>query len=137
MLTLVDHFVRLASLEDLPEIMQIDAKAFKHSPCSEASWVKNITEGKCLVVGTVKGFAVVHPDFDRCLISKLAVSARYRRSGVGAALLLHVIRNNPGKVHLIVGVDNAAAITMYEKFGFAVEEEIPGLEDTSHYFMVR
>ena len=77
------------------------------------------------------GFALVavppaHPGFADLVA--IAVDPRYRRTGVGSALLSRVIasregRKEPSLLVLTVAADNDAAITLFRSQGF---EMIPG-----------
>jgi len=59
---------------------------------------------------------------DEVELMQIVVSPALRRQGVGAALMQHLVddatRLHARRVHLEVRADNAAAISLYERFGF-------------------
>jgi ribosomal protein S18 acetylase RimI-like enzyme len=76
------------------------------------------------VVGTVMGGYDGH----RGWVYAVAVDPRFRRRGIGAALIrrLEVILAERGclKVNLQVRASNAGVIAFYEKLGYGVEERV-------------
>lgn len=79
------------------------------------------------VLGTV-GLHPAHPALRRrhAMVLGLSVLPQARRQGVGAALMQAICDYADGwvqvlRLELTVFVDNAAAIALYRRFGFAVE----------------
>ena len=76
------------------------------------------------IVGTVMGGYDGH----RGWIYSLAVDPRFRRRGIGRALMAHVEQALAGlgceKVNLQVFASNASSAAFYLKLGYAVEERI-------------
>lgn len=75
------------------------------------------------------GFAVCrrHPPPERGSILQLdlGVDARFRRNGLGSALVRHAIdwarETHIHRIQLAVVAENSAALALYEKHGFAIE----------------
>jgi len=125
--------IRRMTLEDLPEVLQIDQLSFP-LPWSERSYRFELTEntashmlvsvcnddGRPRVVGYA-GFWMV---IDEAHISTLAVHPDYRRAGLGAELLRTVLdeaaRSGAAMATLEVRVSNQAAVNLYHKFGFQI-----------------
>jgi ribosomal protein S18 acetylase RimI-like enzyme len=78
--------------------------------------------------GTLAGTVMGGYDGHRGWIYSLAVSPRYRRRGIGVALVRHVEKAlgelGCPKVNLQVLADNRQIIAFYQKLGYAVEERI-------------
>ncbi len=76
------------------------------------------------VVGTVMGGYDGH----RGWVYSLAVHERYRRRGIGSALVGHLEAALAGlgclKVNLQVRASNAAAVGFYQTLGYTVEERV-------------
>ena len=83
----------------------------------------------CLVAVTENGAAVGHVSMRHIIneghISNIAVSKAYRRQGIGALLLQALIteatKRNMIGLTLEVRVSNQAALSLYKKYGFAIE----------------
>ena len=72
--------------------------------------------------GTLVGYAGMYMLGDECDIANIAVDARYRRSGIGTALLgamfARAREEGAEAMYLEVRSRNGGAIALYEKFGF-------------------
>jgi ribosomal-protein-alanine N-acetyltransferase len=63
-------------------------------------------------------------------VAELVVAPAARRQGHASALLATLLGGRPGViVTLTVAHDNAAARSLYERFGFEIERELPGFFD--------
>ena len=125
--------IRRMTLEDLPEVLQIDRLSFP-LPWSERSYRFELTENPAshmLVAvshdeGTprVVGYAGFWMLVDEAHISTLAIHPDYRRLGLGAELLRRVLgdaaRSGADMATLEVRVSNQAAVNLYHKFGFQI-----------------
>jgi ribosomal-protein-alanine N-acetyltransferase len=115
--------VRPAEEKDRETLTALENECFP-----DPSWKANdFFVYDCLVAevdGTAVGFIVSHQTFAGSAdappereILNLAVSAAFRRMGVATLLLQHE-RERGGDVFLEVRESNAAARTLYQKFGF-------------------
>ncbi|MEM1620073.1 MAG: ribosomal protein S18-alanine N-acetyltransferase [Fervidicoccaceae archaeon] len=136
--------IRRASLEDLPAVIEINRSSLPENypfyffrehleNWPEAFLVAEI-EGK--VVGYVMcrvevGFGHLNKvPMRRGHVISLAVAERYRRLGIGTALMkeaIEALKNvyKAREVYLEVRVSNKPAISLYEKLGFEVTRRIP------------
>lgn len=67
----------------------------------------------------------------------MAVHPRYRRQGLGEALLRHVVASTHGRIDLFVNADNVAARTLYERVRFTLDESTNELSDRHVTLLVR
>lgn len=115
-----DQIVKLAFYSELP-VGAVKAKAIRFSP-------------KQTFVNVANAETALSDDKSKILpnavyIETLAVLKSYRRLGVGAKLLAHVVdeakRRFIHEVVLHVSTDNTAALDWYTKRGFAKVEVVP------------
>lgn len=70
----------------------------------------------------VLGYIGMHLILDECYITNIAVSKKYRKTGVGSSLLNYAISyakaNSASFITLEVRESNVIAIEFYKKFGF-------------------
>jgi len=125
--------VRVMTLDDIPEVMNIDRLSFP-LPWSERSYryeLEHNSSAQLIVadyhdldriqlVGYIGFWFVV----DEMHISTLAVHPDFRRRGIGEALLegaLHLADSRGGVIATLeVRTSNQAALDLYTKFGFEV-----------------
>lgn len=125
--------IRAMTLEDLPAVMEIDRLSFP-LPWPERSFRYEVLENPAsnmLVAGPLGsedhrpiGFAGFWLIVDEAHISTIAVHPDWRRTGVGAELLVAVLdladRLGAEMATLEVRVSNEAAVNLYRKFGFRI-----------------
>jgi hypothetical protein len=95
-------------------------------------WRKLSVQRELFVVaeeaGEVAGTAMAGYDGHRGWVYYVAVSPRYRRRGVGAALMARVESELAAmgcpKLNLQVRADNIGAVAFYRKLGYAIEERV-------------
>ena len=119
--------LRNPTLNDLKKIYEIETSSFVH-PYSALSLFSLImlhsdTSLVAEVNGEVVGFAIAAKEVGKKLhLLNFAVHPKYRRMGIGSALLrsLEKLAKKKGvkEIYLEVEEDNFAAISLYEKMGF-------------------
>jgi ribosomal-protein-alanine N-acetyltransferase len=118
--------LREARAEDLAAIMAIEAASFP-CPWSEASFIhefaNDISVFKVLLVeGRVVGYYDLWACADEAHLLNVAVAKERRRRGYGSAMLADVVAEAEAagcvRIFLEVRPGNAAAIHLYEAFGF-------------------
>ena len=113
------------------DLADIEKECFE-APWSEAAFLKDITNENAVysiadsdgnAIGYIGGYVV----FDTVYINNIAVKSDYRNRGVGSALLKDFINKTKNKIlTLEVRKSNAAAIHLYNKFGFNTVGERKG-----------
>ncbi len=113
-------------LTDIPALALLEAECFS-SPWSENTLRDELGNGTALFLKAcigeeIAGYVGSHFVAGECYIANIAVSARFRRQGAASALLTEMCRllseKNAIFVTLEVRPSNAAAIALYEKYGF-------------------
>jgi ribosomal-protein-alanine N-acetyltransferase len=128
-----EYSVRVMTLDDIPDVMEIDRLSFP-LPWSERSYRYELEQNSAAqllvadydhldrirLVGYIGFWFVV----DEMHISTLAVHPDFRRRGIGEALLegaLHLADSLGGVIATLeVRTSNQAALHLYSKFGFEV-----------------
>lgn len=129
--------IRPARKEDLAALTGLDAESFS-VPWSEKSYAQELDRGECLYVTALFneepvgccGVAAACGDGD---ITKVAVSQKLRRLGIGKQMLLALMQWG-GELGIInytleVRVSNEAAVRLYESLGFKKAGIRPGYYD--------
>ena len=109
-----------------PQLAALERACFSH-PWSEAMLAEELYNDNASLVaaegedGTVLGYGMVRAVLDEGCLERIAVVPAYRRQGVAEELLSAFLRF--GQAHLAfltleVRPSNAAAIALYESFGF-------------------
>jgi [ribosomal protein S18]-alanine N-acetyltransferase len=118
--------IRRLTYADLPQVIAIERRAFP-TPWSLAMFVLELSKptGICLAAvgedGRVAGYLICSRYDAVWHVMNVAVDDRRRRAGIGSALLAHLFgeADRPDAQYTLeVRVSNAAAIRMYESFGF-------------------
>ncbi len=119
---------------DLDEVLAIEHQSFP-SAWSRASYERELRNRNSYYLtarhgGAVVGYFGMWVVLDEAHITTLAVHPSYRRRGLGAHLLRHLMelarRRGASRVTLEVREQNHAAIAMYQKFGFEPKGVLPG-----------
>ncbi len=112
-------------LADLPAVCALEMAA-KMSTLGEAFFAPKLKDGKCImlvlraphVVAMFSGWVIV----DELEVDNLVVAATHQRQGIATALLTEALRQATARgataAVLEVRASNAAAIRLYESFGF-------------------
>ncbi|MBR1482241.1 MAG: ribosomal protein S18-alanine N-acetyltransferase [Ruminococcus sp.] len=110
----------------LDAVAALEAACFAH-PWSRQSLADALDNENALFLvavadGAVIGYAGMEVILDEGYIFNVAVDARFRRRGVGSALLREIVtygkKNNLSFITLEVRAGNTPAIALYGQFGF-------------------
>lgn len=114
-------------LRHLDGVMEVENLSFK-IPWSRNSFIEELAENKfamyfvARVNGKITGYAGMWTVFDEAHITNVAVHPEFRKSGIGSALLRHLIQTAREKgierMTLEVRRSNITAQGLYGKFGF-------------------
>jgi ribosomal protein S18 acetylase RimI-like enzyme len=124
--------IRLAAPGDLPRVLAIDARA--SDPDRRQRVTDALVLGECWVAesgGEVLGYAVVNTCFyGHPFVWLLNVAERFRRRGIGSALLRHTLDRFPDrKVFTSTNDSNRPSRAMMESLGFERAGQIEHLDE--------
>ncbi len=132
--------IRECQAVDLPDVFAVAQRSFR-LPYSQDTLVTYLQRARggflvAEVEGKIAGFVVATSPVVTILggrtgeIALVAVDEPYRRAGIGRRLMragMELLRNRGMRwVRLHVETGNHAAISLYQKLGFAVERVVPG-----------
>jgi len=117
--------IRIATLNDLVDILSIEKKVFKHPWSKEQlSWELNsqpTAENYVMITrGNMIGYLFSHVVDDDVQILNIAIDIPFQHKGYGEQLLSYFLDqfNTDISIHLEVRKSNFPAINLYLKFGF-------------------
>ena len=117
--------IRIATLNDLADILSIEKKVFKHPWSKEQlSWELNsqpVTENHVMIArGNMIGYIFSHVVDDDVQILNIAIDIPFQHKGYGEQLLSYFLDqfNGDSSIHLEVRKSNFPAINLYLKFWF-------------------
>ncbi len=117
--------IRIATSNDLADILSIEKKVFKHPWSKEQlSWELNsqpVTENYVMIArGNMIGYLFSHVVDDDVQILNIAIDIPFQHKGYGEQLLSYFLDqfNTDSSIHLEVRKSNFPAINLYLKFGF-------------------
>lgn len=117
--------VSRATVEDVSDIAAIEKASFS-TPWSENAILESINAGTTFYVARIKdnvvGYMGVSKIAGEGYVTNVAVLPEHRRKGIGKVILEYVINDCKNELEFIsleVRVSNNAAISLYERFGFA------------------
>ena len=117
--------IRIATSNDLADILSIEKKVFKHPWSKEQlSWELNsqpVTENHVMIArGNMIGYIFSHVVDDDVQILNIAIDIPFQHKGYGEQLLSYFFDqfNTDSSIHLEVRKSNFPAINLYLKFGF-------------------
>ena len=115
-----DEFEAIADLERM-----IFSDAWSYESIEKAFHQKQVFVLTAKYSEKVIGYCVVYYALDQGEIARIAVHPKYREAGVGGRLFAEVqkqcLKRGIGQLFLEVRESNQAAISLYRKFGFAVD----------------
>lgn len=128
---MADIIIAPMTLENVDEVAAIEAVCFS-TPWSSNAFRDAVESDYYDYIaaidasdGAVVGYAGMQVVLDEAEITNIAVDAQYRKRGIAAKLLESLeticIRKNVTYLHLEVRESNAAARSLYEKMGFAID----------------
>ena len=117
--------IRIATSNDLADILSIEKKVFKHPWSKEQlSWELNsqpAAENYVMIArGNMIGYLFSHVIDDDVQILNIAIDISFQHKGYGEQLLSYFLDqfNTDSSIHLEVRKSNFPAINLYLKFGF-------------------
>ena len=117
--------IRIATSNDLVDILSIEKKVFKHPWSKEQlSWELNsqpAAENYVMIArGNMIGYLFSHVVDDDVQILNIAIDIPFQHKGYGEQLLSYFLDqfNADSSIHLEVRKSNFPAINLYLKFGF-------------------
>ena len=117
--------IRIATLNDLADILSIEKKVFKHPWSKEQlNWELNsqpVTENHVMIArGNMIGYLFSHVVDDDVQILNIAINIPFQHKGYGEQLLSFFLDqlNADSSIHLEVRKSNFPAINLYLKFWF-------------------
>tara|TARA_B100000408_G_scaffold51328_1_gene39293 strand:+ start:49 stop:492 length:444 start_codon:yes stop_codon:yes gene_type:complete len=117
--------IRIATSNDLADILSIEKKVFKHPWSKEQlSWELNsqpTAENYVMIArGNMIGYLFSHVVDDDVQILNIAIDIPFQHKGYGEQLLSYFLDqfNTDISIHLEVRKSNFPAINLYLKFGF-------------------
>ena len=117
--------IRIATSNDLADILSIEKKIFKHPWSKEQlSWELNsqpAAENYVMIArGNMIGYLFSHIVDDDVQILNIAIDIPFQHKGYGEQLLSYFLDqfNTDSSIHLEVRKSNFPAINLYLKFGF-------------------
>lgn len=122
----MDISIKDARPEDIPKIAEIERLCFT-TPWSEEAFASQLTSNpvfKALIVdGDIAGYAIIDTQIlPESELFNIAVSPEYRGKGLSKLLMDSALedarKRGAETVLLEVRASNAAAIALYEKYGF-------------------
>lgn len=111
---------------DIAEIAEIEKECFS-TPWSEDALRSELSNDgavflKAVTDGEISGYIGMHTVLDECYIANIAVKNKFRRRGIGEAILYSAEKEALSKgcsfISLEVRVSNTPAISLYEKRGY-------------------
>lgn len=120
------YILRKMAPQDIDEIMAIEQEAFS-MPWSKESYLAELKNHfayytVCDVGGKIAGYGGIWIVFEEAHITNVAVSAEYRRQGIGAAIMLELEKQAREKkalrILLEVRPSNGPALKTYRKLNY-------------------
>jgi ribosomal-protein-alanine N-acetyltransferase len=118
--------IRLATQEDVPRLSELEDALFPENAFGVGTLRRELEHSECWVVGEpIHAYAIVRPDPFLHDLLRIGVENSHQGSGVGSALLRHVLEQHPGEWMLTVWKNNPRARRLYQRFGFHLHGYLP------------
>lgn len=114
--------------DDLPRILELEARCFPESPWPEAEYLYELRENPFAQLrvleenGEICGYIDWWILYDKAQLANIAVAPEYQRRGYAKAMLEECIRDAGEKgcetLSLEARVSNAPALALYRSYGF-------------------
>ncbi|KAI4291994.1 hypothetical protein PAPHI01_1268 [Pancytospora philotis] len=134
----MSYAYRAAEVADLCEMLVFEQQYFDDTPTFYNDLLTHLLNEDlsfvCVRGSRIVGLVKVEADADTCAatITVLCVSQAHRRRGIGRTLLAHAVgaawqleRVRISEISLHTAPHNAAAIELYKRAGFTVQEQVP------------
>lgn len=121
---------RVASLDDLPWLVRLEADSFAYDVISRRSFYRFITEGRAVLLideadgGIRRGYVLClfRSKSTAVRIYSIAIDPAFRGLGVGRALIREgeqwALNRGCRRVRLEVRIDNAASLQLFTSLGY-------------------
>lgn len=116
--------ITFATADDIASIAEIEKNSFS-TPWSENAIRESMDAGTAFYIARIQDKTVGYMGLSKIAgegyVTNVAVLPEYRRLGIGNKILNHAINDSENELEFIsleVRTSNAAAISLYEKFGF-------------------
>ena len=145
----MEYQIRKMTLEDIPQVIEIEKEAFPSGGWQEHQYHYEITTNPVAMPfvlekdGEIIGYYSFWQMFDYVTIATIAVKKSYRNQKYGNILLQDIIAKalllNMKSIDLEVRVSNEYAIRLYRSFGFKVSHIRKGYYTNGEdaYFMIK
>ncbi len=119
-----DILIRKAGEDDIDEIFSIECEGLSLWKKKQFQDELDISFSDTIAAetnGIISGFAVIWFVTDEIQLHNISVRKKFRRSGIGKALINYISgmkKNNMKKISIEVNENNIQALMFYEKNGF-------------------
>lgn len=110
--------IRRADAKDIDSIILLETALFDN-PMSERMLQHELARGQGWIYGDFVGYVLMRKDNGLVDVTRLGVREDHRRKGIGGELLAHILLDVPDAI-LTVKKNNAAAMKLYDAFGFKI-----------------
>jgi GNAT superfamily N-acetyltransferase len=125
--------IRAAAPSDLASLVAVDSFAASHpARCADiARWLTDHTGFLAEIEGKIAGYAVTHPHFfGEVMLEMLMVAPRWRRRGVGAALVAHAVKTcRTPRLWTSTNQSNLPMQALLDRLGFVRSGIVEGLDE--------
>ena len=125
-----DYKIREAKKSEIPKIKRLVAKThFECEPETATRMVVAEKDGKLIGYQEIERYYTHDTDYLRVLV----VHPKYRKQGIGEAIVSHIITDG-GRYQCSIHYDNDASLNLFKKLGFTLGDTINGLVQVHYGF---